>query len=566
MKSTEADHPPVKSFNEAGSENPVLVSGGSPSNMKAHVKQELKDFIQHTHSYSTSEETLNLILVDCVRENMTELVVKLLTEGCNSVFVNVNYRTFEGETLLHIASEMGFLATCEALLDYGKIQSLDMQDNGGRTPLHLACQNNYYSIVRLFIRSGANFDIRDSKGNTPLHYVVLNKNMDIFFYLLKRDAKLNIKNESWMTPIELARKDQWIQSICVLNIVDPAVQPEGKVLDDSDVESDISGQISSIMLQEEPNNSFFTNFEDEEPMSLDDFETVKVIKKLARGDAVYLVKNNKNSRFYAMKVLKRPSLQGAQLFMKCAFTERNVLGAVSSPFIVKLHSSYQSDSYIYFILDYSRCGDLQSLLKKQKKFPEDSARLYMSEIIVALEELHKNDIVYRNLKLENIGIDETGHVQLTNFGLSKENLPEGCTTNSFFSSFTQYPPEVIESEGHGRTVDFYMLGGLLFQMIVGRLAFSSGNQRFLIDQIKYSPIELPEEISEETGDFITSLMSKEPGGRLDLNSVKSHIFFKRIDWDEVKRRELEMPLVGVEENSLTPMGSTTTHTEEWEIF
>ena len=137
------------------------------------------------------------------------------------------------------------------------------------------------------------------------------------------------------------------------------------------------------------------------------------------------------------------------------------------PFIVGLNYAFQTNDKLILILDYCPGGDLGEVLKREKRFSEDRARLYLSEIVLALEDLHSRDIIFRDLKPDNVVLDEDGHAMLTDFGLSKEGVIDNHTSNSFCGSVAYLAPEMLKRTGHGKSVDWYLCGVLLYEMLVG---------------------------------------------------------------------------------------------------
>lgn len=132
---------------------------------------------------------------------------------------------------------------------------------------------------------------------------------------------------------------------------------------------------------------------------------------------------------------------------------------------------------MFLILDFCPGGDLGRLIQKEGKLAEDRARLYCSEILLALEDLHKRDIIYRDLKPDNVVLDNEGHALLTDFGLSKEGVLEVSKgTNSFCGSVAYLSPEMLRKAGHGKSVDWYLLGVLLYEMIVGKTPYFSDSK------------------------------------------------------------------------------------------
>lgn len=138
-----------------------------------------------------------------------------------------------------------------------------------------------------------------------------------------------------------------------------------------------------------------------------------------------------------------------------------------NPFIVQLHSAFTSKNYLYMVLDLCPGGDLFSLIQKHKNFTPQQAKYIFAEVLVAVEHLHLHNILYRDLKPENIIIDEWGHFKLTDFGLSKENFTEDDEAKTVCGSPEYFCPEILQDLPYGRTIDFYSLGVLLYELITG---------------------------------------------------------------------------------------------------
>ena len=202
-----------------------------------------------------------------------------------------------------------------------------------------------------------------------------------------------------------------------------------------------------------------------EKVGLYTFVPIQLIGKGSFGE-VYLVKKKTTGQHYAMKVLSKHMIIGQNL-TKYAYTEKNVQSGLKHPFIVRLHCSFQTQAKLFLVLDYCRGGDLGHVLQREKKLSEERARIYLAEVLLAIEELHNREIIYRDLKPDNVVLDEEGHALLTDFGLSKEGVKNSEYTQSFCGSVAYLAPEMLRRSGHGRSVDWYLLGVLLYEMLVG---------------------------------------------------------------------------------------------------
>jgi serine/threonine protein kinase len=291
----------------------------------------------------------------------------------------------------------------------------------------------------------------------------------------------------------------------------------------------------------------YTEVEDPECQKLShtDFEIIQVLGKGSFGE-VFLVKMTSTGQYYAMKVLQKEKIFGENL-VKYARTERDILMRVKHPFIVKLNYAFQSNEKLYLVLDYCSGGNLGYYLRQEGLFSEDVARFYLCEIILALEELHSQGIIYRDLKPDNVLVDGEGHALLTDFGLSKRNVSEGCPSKSFCGSVAYLAPEVIRRTGHGKAVDWYLLGVLLYEMIVGVPPFYSVDRRKMIQNIEKAKIKTPDGVSSAAKDLIKKLLKRDSNKRIGSSKgaeeIKSHGFFAGVDWASVLKKETKSPIV-----------------------
>ena len=192
-------------------------------------------------------------------------------------------------------------------------------------------------------------------------------------------------------------------------------------------------------------------------------------------------------------------------------------------------------------MDFCPGGELFYHLHNLGRFTEEQARFYISEILLGLEYLHSKDVVYRDLKPENILLDLDGHIKITDFGLSKEGISSSDQSSSFCGSPEYMSPEMLLGKGHGRAVDFYSLGALLFEMLVGVPPFYSQNRSIMYNSILQSDLNVPSYISKNGKDLILRLLDKNPENRLGVNfgtkEIRAHPWFKGTSWTKVTQRK-----------------------------
>uniref|UniRef100_A0A8C9ZXE6 Ribosomal protein S6 kinase n=1 Tax=Sander lucioperca TaxID=283035 RepID=A0A8C9ZXE6_SANLU len=292
-----------------------------------------------------------------------------------------------------------------------------------------------------------------------------------------------------------------------------------------------------------------------ERVGMENFELLKVLGTGAYGK-VFLVRKNTGhdvGQLYAMKVLKKAAIVQKAKTTEHTRTERQVLEHIrQSPFLVTLHYAFQTQSKLHLILDYVSGGEMFTHLYQRDHFPEEAVRIYIGEIILALEHLHKLGIVYRDIKLENILLDSEGHVVLTDFGLSKEFLEEEKErTYSFCGTIEYMAPEIIRGKsGHGKSVDWWSLGILMFELLTGASPFTLEGERNSQSEVSKRILRcdppFPSMIGPTAQDLLKKLLVKDPHKRLGSGprgseDIKAHTFFKGLNWADLAQKKVSSP-------------------------
>lgn len=279
-----------------------------------------------------------------------------------------------------------------------------------------------------------------------------------------------------------------------------------------------------------------------------DFELCKILGEGGYGKVFQVRKVTGKDRgsIFAMKVLRKASIIRNQKDTAHTKAERNILEAVKHPFIVNLMYAFQTGGKLYLILEYLCGGELFTYLEREGIFLEDTACFYLSEIILALQHLHNQGIIYRDLKPENILLDSEGHVKLTDFGLCKEHIQEGTVTHTFCGTIEYMAPEILTRNGHGKAVDWWSLGALMFDMLTGMPPFTGADRRKTIEKILRGRLTLPQYLTSEARDLIRKLLKRQIIQRLgsgpeDAEQIMKHNFFSHINWQDVISRKLEPP-------------------------
>ncbi|XP_075169182.1 protein kinase C iota type isoform X6 [Haematobia irritans] len=289
--------------------------------------------------------------------------------------------------------------------------------------------------------------------------------------------------------------------------------------------------------------------------SLDDFELIRVI---GRGSyaKVLMVELKKTRRIYAMKVIKKALVTDDE-DIDWVQTEKHVFETASNhPFLVGLHSCFQTPSRLFFVIEFVRGGDLMYHMQRQRRLPEEHARFYAAEISLALNFLHEKGIIYRDLKLDNVLLDHEGHIKLTDYGMCKEGIRQGDTTSTFCGTPNYIAPEILRGEDYGFSVDWWALGVLLYEMLAGRSPFDiagasenpdQNTEDYLFQVILEKTIRIPRSLSVKAASVLKGFLNKNPADRLGCHretafmDIKNHPFFKVIDWEMLAYKQVTPP-------------------------
>eukprot|EP01132_Coremiostelium_polycephalum_P000692 gene692-853_t len=279
---------------------------------------------------------------------------------------------------------------------------------------------------------------------------------------------------------------------------------------------------------------------------VNDFVFLRMIGKGAFGQ-VNLVKKVDTGRLYAMKIIKKDRCLDMNA-VGHTFTERKLLKKYYHPFIVGLKYSFQTQDSLCMVLDYIGGGELFYHISEQETFSEETARFYISQIMMAIGFLHEHGVIYRDLKLENLLMDLDGNICLVDLGLCKEGIRDGIPTYTMCGSPEYIAPEIINGSGYGKSVDWWALGTLFYEMIAGLPPFYSEDPQEMTRLILSAPIKFPPGISKNAASLITLLLNRDPSKRLgsgesDVEEIKSHPFFKSVNtnWSKVLNKEIDPP-------------------------
>ena len=294
--------------------------------------------------------------------------------------------------------------------------------------------------------------------------------------------------------------------------------------------------------------------------TIHDYESIKIIGRGAFGE-VHVCRNKKTDEIVAVKKIKKEVLDNKNQVIHIK-NEQLFMSKVKSPWIVELKASFQDYDYLYLVMEFLQGGDLMNILIKKNVLNEEEARFYVAEIVLAIESIHKLDCIHRDIKPDNVLIDKSGHIKLTDFGLSKisdkifqNNFQKNLNLNNnnikdngkpshnknYSCVGTAYyvAPEVLNKKGYGPEVDWWSLGVIFFEMLVGYVPFCSKETNEACYKVlnwkKYLKIPDTARMSREAEDLIFKLINS-PKRRLGANGaeeIKSHPFFYGFNWDNI---------------------------------
>ncbi|EEP81463.1 cAMP-dependent protein kinase type 2 [Uncinocarpus reesii 1704] len=278
--------------------------------------------------------------------------------------------------------------------------------------------------------------------------------------------------------------------------------------------------------------------------SLNDFTLRRTLGTGSFG-RVHLVQSVHNQRYYAIKVLKKQQVVKMKQ-VEHTNDERRMLERVKHPFLITLWGTFQDAKNLYMVMDFVEGGELFSLLRKSQRFPNPVAKFYAAEVTLALEYLHSQNIVYRDLKPENLLLDRHGHLKITDFGFAKEVRDITwtlCGTPDYLA------PEVVSSKGYNKSVDWWSLGILIFEMLCGFTPFwDSGSPMKIYENIVHGRVKYPPFLVPDARDLLSQLITPDLTKRLGNlrggpEDVKNHAWFSEVTWDRLARKDIDAPYI-----------------------
>uniref|UniRef100_A0A8C7CPE9 protein kinase C n=1 Tax=Oncorhynchus kisutch TaxID=8019 RepID=A0A8C7CPE9_ONCKI len=284
------------------------------------------------------------------------------------------------------------------------------------------------------------------------------------------------------------------------------------------------------------------------PLCLQDFRLIAVLGRGHFGK-VLLSEYKKTGSIYAIKALKKGDIV-ARDEVESLMCEKRIFETVNvshHPFLVNLFACFQTPEHVCFVMEYTAGGDLMMHIHADV-FTEPRAVFYSACVVLGLQFLHDHKIVYRDLKLDNLLLDTDGYVKIADFGLCKEGMGYGDRTSTFCGTPEFLAPEVLTDTSYTRAVDWWGLGVLVYEMLVGESPFPGDDEEEVFDSIVNDEVRYPRFLSTEAIAIMRRLLRRNPERRLgsgekDADEIKKQPFFRGLDWEALLQRKLPPPFV-----------------------
>ena len=277
-----------------------------------------------------------------------------------------------------------------------------------------------------------------------------------------------------------------------------------------------------------------------------DFDPLYLIGTGSLGKVI-LVRYKKNKNIYAMKELSKSKIK-INKQEEHSKSERDLMIELTSPFIVNIKFAFQDETKLYIVSEFLQGGDMfYHMHHSTINFTESTVKFYIIELILAIEFLHENNVIYRDLKPENILMSSEGHIKISDFGLSKKLENQKDKAYTLCGTLQYLAPEILKNKGYDKSVDWWSLGCIYYEMLTGNLPFKTNGNKINLDVFE-EKIDFDENMNPLLINLISQLLNVNPKKRLgygaqDAKKIKEHQYFNDVDWNKYLNKEIEPPFV-----------------------
>ena len=277
-----------------------------------------------------------------------------------------------------------------------------------------------------------------------------------------------------------------------------------------------------------------------------DFDPLYLIGTGSLGKVI-LVRYKKNKNIYAMKELSKSKIK-INKQEENSKSERDLMIELTSPFIVNIKFAFQDETKLYIVSEFLQGGDMfYHMHHSTINFTESTVKFYIIELILAIEFLHENNVIYRDLKPENILMNSEGHIKISDFGLSKKLENQKDKAYTLCGTLQYLAPEILKNKGYDKSVDWWSLGCIYYEMLTGNLPFKTNGNKINLDVFE-EKIDFDENMNPLLINLISQLLNVNPKKRLgygaqDAKKIKGHQYFNDVDWNKYLNKEIEPPFV-----------------------
>ena len=318
--------------------------------------------------------------------------------------------------------------------------------------------------------------------------------------------------------------------------------------EESENKSESNSNNSSKEKINENNNNINKNINEENNLNREMFEFITVIGKGGFGK-VWKVQYKKTKEYFALKEMSKRKILDKKS-EKSINSEMKFLSILNHPFIVNMHYAFQDNDNLYLVMDMLSGGDLRYHCSRYRTFSEEQTRFFIACITYSLEYIHSNNVIHRDIKPENLVLDEKGYVRVTDFGIAKYNTKDNSSETSGTPGYMS--PEVMNAENHTFTADFFAIGVIGFEFLMGYRPYNGKNrqeikEKIFSGQVIISPEQKKNGWSDDVLDFINKLLERNKESRLGaingFQELKEHQWLKYYPWDELEKKVLPAPFI-----------------------